>query len=458
MSETAVSATLAERLHWVPSRLAELLARYEVPAGSVAVWHEGAEYAAARGMANVPAQIEATPDTLFLIGSITKVFTATLVMQLVDQELVDLDAPVRTYIPAFRLSDPDATDSVTVRRLLTHTSGIVGDHLPDCGRGDDVLERYVATLASLPLLHAPGRMFSYSNSGFVVAGRLVEEVTGQTWDAALRSRLLDPLGSAGFATLPEDALRHRVAMGHLPTDAAPGWRVGQMWAELRSGGPAGFTPMATGHDLLRFARLHLSGGLTQDAGRILSSESVAAMQGREVADTPSGPVDGDGWGLGWSRFRYEPAERVIGHNGGQSATLRVLPDRDLAVTVLTNANGGVLVGHHLIEAIVDELCGLAIPSQAADPHAPLDLAPYEGDYAHGIHRRRVSADGGRLTLEADARDEPGQDVRLTLPTEFSTMRDGWDVPKRGAFLEPGDDGRPCYLHVDLRAFRRVDHS
>lgn len=146
-------------------------------------------------------------------------------MRLVDRGPVDLDAPARAYVPAFRLSDPDVADSVTVRRLLAHTSGIIGDHLPDRGRGDDVLERYVATLASLPMLHAPGEMFSYGNSGFVVAGRLVEEVTGQTWDAALRTRLLDPLGSAEFATLPEEALRYRVAVGHLPAATTPGWRV-----------------------------------------------------------------------------------------------------------------------------------------------------------------------------------------------------------------------------------------
>jgi CubicO group peptidase (beta-lactamase class C family) len=480
MGETATDAALAKRLDWVPARLAELLARYRVPAGSVAVWHEGAEYVAAEGLANVPAQVDATPDTLFLIGSITKIFTASLVMRLVDEGLVDLDAPVRRYVPEFRLSDPDAADAadaadaVTVRRLLTHTSGMVGDHLPDCGRGDDVLERYVGTLASLPMLHAPGEMFSYGNSGFVVAGRVVEAVTGQTWDAALRSRLLDPLGSAGFATLPEEALRHRAAVGHLPADtadaadaadaadtagaagAARGWRVGQMWPELRSGGPAGFTPMATGRELLRFARLHLSGGLTGDGGRILSGESVAAMQEREVTATPSGPVEGAGWGLGWGRFRYGPGERVIGHNGGRSATLRVLPDRDLAIAVLTNATGGDLVGHHLVDAIIGELCGLAIPAPPDDVRTSADLAPYEGHYVHGEHRLRVSAAGDRLLIKDEIRDVPGQDARLTRPAAFLTMRGGSDVPKRGAFLELDGNGRPRYLHVDLRAFRRTD--
>lgn len=137
--------------------------------------------------------------------------------------------------------------------------------------------------------------------------------------------------------------------------------------------------------------------------------------------------------------------------------LRVLPGRDFAVAVLTNAPGGDLVGHHLVDAIVGELCGLAIPAPADDFSAPPDLAPYEGCYVHGAHRLRVSAAGDRLTIKDDVRDVPGQDARLTLPTTFLALRAGSDVARRGACLDLDENGRPGYLHVDLRAFRRTDH-
>ncbi len=446
---------LAERLGWVPVRMTELLKRYRVPGGSVAVWHDGEEYVTAAGLANVPAAVEATPETLFLTGSITKVYTATLVMQFVDEGKVELDAPVLEYLPELRLGEPDATKSVTVRQLLSHTNGITGDYLPDTGRGDDAVERYVEKLADAGMLYEPGAMFSYSNSAFVLTGRLVERLTGGTWDAALRSRLLDPLGTPTFVTLPEEALGYRVGVGHVASKDDDGWTVGQMWPELRCGGPAGFTPWATSADLVRFARLHLGDGVTPDGDRVLSSASVTAMQAREVSRTPSGSVDNDGWGLGWARFRYGESERVIGHNGGGSATLRVLPDRNTAIAVLTNATGGNLVGHHLVDDLVGELFDVSIPPGPPTTTTSAEaFAAYQGVYGHHTVRRSVTMDGDTLKTA----DGSGQRTAVLEPigeTAFLAREADSDVPLRAAFLEPDDDGRPEYLHIGMRAFRRV---
>ena len=448
-------ANLAKRLDWVPARLVELLETYHVPGGSVAVWYDGAEYLTAAGKANVVADIDATPKTLFLIGSITKVYTATLVMQLVDDGAIDLDAPVAHYLPELRVADEDARATITVRQLLSHTSGITGDYLPDCGRGDDAVERFVGTLVDAGMLYRPGEMFSYCNSGFVLAGRLVERLTDGTWDAALRSRLLEPIDSTDLATLPEEALSRRVAVGHLRESGGTGWRVGQMWPELRSGGPAGFTPFATGADVLRFARLHLDGGVTPEGKRVLSSASVAAMQAQEVIDSLSGPVESDGWGLGWARFRHGRDEPVIGHNGGSSATLRVLPDRDFAVTVLTNAGKGDLVGHRLVDDLVRELFELSIPVAGEPPSGFGDLAPYEGTYRHGSRQRRVVAKDDVLA----AYDEEGTQIstlRPLDPTLFLSYDAGSDVTGRVSFIDAGEGRRPRYVHGAHRAFRRQD--
>ncbi|RIK46973.1 MAG: serine hydrolase [Chloroflexi bacterium] len=443
--------TLAERLSWAPARLAELLARYNIPGGSVAVWHDGEEYAIASGMANTTARIKATTDTLFLIGSITKVYTTTLIMQLVDAGVVELDAPVHTYVPELRLADEEATATVTVRHLLTHTSGITGDYFPNTGRGDDAVERCVASLGEVNMLYRPGEMFSYCNSGFILAGRLVEKLTGGTWDAALRSRLLDPIGSTHFATLPEEALVHRVGVAHAPHPETRAQRPGEMWPEVRSGGPAGFTPWATTGDLLRFARLHLSGGLAPDGARVLSAKSVAAMQAQEVRDTLSSSADSDGWGLGWARFRYGADEPVVGHNGGSSAVLRVLPQRNLAIASLTNASGGALVGHQMIDAIVNELYGLRIPTMPEAPALALDLRPYAGVYRHHTFAHHVTAGDGLLTLHDASGYWPSVTLRPLDATHFRTEMPGSDVPGRAAFLQPDANGHPRYLHISGRA-------
>src|SRR5690606_4399813 len=155
-------------------------------------------------------------DSVFQLGSVTKTFTATLLLMLADEGLLDLDAPLVSVLPELTWGDADAREIVTARHLLTHTSGIDGDHFLDLGRGEDVLERYVGTCGDLAQVVAPGAAWSYCNTGFAIAGRLVERLTGQTYDDALADRLLRPLGMTRSCTLPEEALRHRAAFGHVP--------------------------------------------------------------------------------------------------------------------------------------------------------------------------------------------------------------------------------------------------
>ncbi len=166
-------------------------------------------------MLNKDTGVPATSDSLFQIGSISKVWTATLALQLVDEGLLDLDAPVAEVLPELRLADPDVTKQVTMRHLLTHTSGIDGDVFTDTGRGDDCIEKYVAKLTDVAQNHPLGATWSYCNSGFALAGRVIEKLTGRTWDAALAERILIPLGLKHTVTLPEEALLYRVAVGHV---------------------------------------------------------------------------------------------------------------------------------------------------------------------------------------------------------------------------------------------------
>ncbi len=111
--------------------------------------------------------------------------------------------------------DAEVASTVTVRHLLTHSSGIDGDVFTDTGRGDDCVQRYVEKMQEIGQNHPLGATFSYCNSGFILAGRIVEVLTGKTWDAALRERIIEPLGLTATVTLPEEALLHRAAVGHI---------------------------------------------------------------------------------------------------------------------------------------------------------------------------------------------------------------------------------------------------
>src|SRR3982751_4965205 len=166
----------------------------------------GEPVAGATGVLNLRTQAPATTESLFQIGSVSKVWTAVLAMQLVDEGLIDLDKPVVTYLPEFKVADADVTRTVTTRHLLSHTSGVDGDLFLDTGRGDDNLEKYVAAMAELKQNHPLGATMSYCNSGYSALGRLIEVVRGKTWDAVLREHLLTPLGLTSAGTLPEEAL------------------------------------------------------------------------------------------------------------------------------------------------------------------------------------------------------------------------------------------------------------
>src|SRR2546429_2286685 len=128
---------------------------------------------AAYGVTNLEHPLPVDADTLFQIASITKTITATVVMRLVERDALDLDAPVRRYLPEFRLRDEDAASRATLRHLVTHTAGWLGDSFTDFGRGDDALARYVTAMAELEQLTPLGEIWHYSNSSFAVLGRLI---------------------------------------------------------------------------------------------------------------------------------------------------------------------------------------------------------------------------------------------------------------------------------------------
>ena len=340
VTTTTETAVALDRQHW-QQRLDELAAKHQVPGAALAIRRIGdAEdelIEAATGVLNKETGVPVTPDTVFQIGSISKVWTATLVMQLVDEGRLDLDAPLTAVLPDLRLGDADATAKITMRHLLTHTSGIDGDIFTDTGRGDDCVARYVSeALVGAPQNHPLGATFSYCNSGFILIGHVIEVLCGQTWDAALRERIIEPLALERTSTLPEEAILHRAAVGHITPDPEQEPELVKTFLMPRALGPAGLIN-ASAADVTAFAALHLRAGATPDGTQVLSARSTLAMQAHEV-DLPDQYTLGDSWGLGWIRFGWD-GHRLYGHDGstfGQASFLRVLPDQGLAVVLLTN--------------------------------------------------------------------------------------------------------------------------
>ncbi|HEY7007589.1 MAG TPA: serine hydrolase domain-containing protein, partial [Jatrophihabitantaceae bacterium] len=389
--------------HW-QRRLEALAARHGVTGAVLGIVQDDDLAQAAYGVLNKDTGIATTTDSVFQIGSITKVWTSTVVMQLVDEGRLDLDAPLVELLPELRLADPDVTKQVTMRHLLTHTSGIDGDVFTDTGRGDDCLEKYVARLDEVGQNHPLGVTWSYCNSGFVLMGRVIEKITGQTWDEALRERLFTPLGLQHTVTLPEEALLHRAAVGHVAEGGGDPQRA-PVWGLPRSVGPAGLIG-ASAADVLAFAGMHLRGGVAADGTRVLSEAGAATMTDKH-ADLPDKHTLGDSWGLGWIRFDWD-GHRLIGHDGttiGQNAYLRLLPSQGLAVTLLTNGGHTQDLYQDLYREIFAELAGVAMPKPLAAPAQPPT-----------VDRRRHLGTYERASARIDVLERDGANVLRTTLT------------------------------------------
>ncbi|NUW46652.1 serine hydrolase domain-containing protein [Nonomuraea rhodomycinica] len=450
---------------WLRRRLPDLLAENQVPGAAVALCAGDATVDAAAGLLNTVTGVEATADSLFQIGSITKVLTTTLAMQLVDEGALHLDAPVRAYLPGFRLADDDAAGRITVRQLMCHVAGFEGDVFTDTGKGDDCLEKYVGLLRDVPQLFEPGELFSYNNAGFCVLGRIVEVVRGRPFDDCVRAHLFEPLGLTHAANDPYDAILHRTAVGHVEREPGGPFEPTRVWALARSNAPAGSMLAMRARDLLAFARMHLAGGLGPDGRAVLSQESVLAMRQPQVAQPDLD--QGTGWGLGWELF-HRPDRAVFGHDGntiGQSAFLRVVPERDVALVILTNGGCPKPVFRELAGRVLGELAGVE-PGEAPrpDPAAPpLDAARYAGTYLSSTSRTTVSQDAdGRLWLDRTPLGVTAGLGAAPYRTELVAWRGDSVLPAEPdggvraplAFLGDDGQGRARYLHTG-RADRRV---
>lgn len=369
------------------------LDRLPIPGAVIGVLHEEQESIAAFGVTSLEHPLPVTEDTLFQIGSITKTYVATAVLRLVEMGEVELDEPVRTHLPDLKLADETVAARVTMRHLLTHTAGWVGDYFNDFGLGDDALAKMVAELAALPQLTPLGEIYSYNNSGFYIAGRVIEVVTGASFENALKELLFDPLGLNMTFFFAHEVITHRFAVGHELVDRQP--KVARPWAIGRAAHPAGGI-ICTMEDLLRYARFQMGDGTTPDGTRLLSQESLALMQ------TPMFPSTGIRMmGLTWNITTVDGTQ-MIGHGGGtngQVTLLRIVPSRNFAVAVFTNSDEGDTLCDEIVDAATQQYLGLALP-EALPLELPEDkLLTYAGRYEAAAAVCEITSSEGGLVLQ-----------------------------------------------------------
>jgi CubicO group peptidase (beta-lactamase class C family) len=257
-----MAASAQSKWDEVHSHAREAFAAADAAGGAVGVVTDGETHAAGFGVTNVEHPLDVTTTTLFQIGSISKTVTAMGMLRLVESGALALDAPLRTYVPGFRVRDTAASEHATLKHLLTHTAGWTGDYFADTGEGADAARRYVDGMGLLDQLAPLGEFYSYNNAGFYLAGRIIEAVTDEPYEVAARRLVLDPIGMRNAHFRPQDVMTHRFASGHAPSDDGP--TVARPWALPRAAWPAGGLACDIG-DLLRLGRFALGDGSTDGA-------------------------------------------------------------------------------------------------------------------------------------------------------------------------------------------------
>lgn len=457
-------STLASKIADVQVALDTLARQHKVPGASLGLMQGDELVEFVTGVANRNTGVPVTPSTLFQIGSNTKLYTATLVVQLIDEGLVDLDAPVKKYLPALKLADKKALDTVTVRMLLNHSSGIEGDYFEGFGNGDDGIERFVASLSKIGSIYPPGEMWSYCNTGWNILGHLVEKLRGQPYHQVMKEKLTTPIGALTTTVLMEDMLAHSCAVGHVLQPGAAEPIVPPAVMMSPSHAPAGSMTVSTPAQVLRFVRMHLSGGLANDRTRVLSEESTKAMQQPSVK-MPFIPGLGTQMGLGWMLDEWD-GERVLGHGGntiGQGSYLKVLPDRAFAAILLTNSTTGGLLWRDLARFVFTEFAGVRPAENPKAPAEPpkVDLRKYAGSYTRLGIDFDLKVERGTLVASIQASGalsdgSPPQTGKLAVVDReiFLLNIGGEDVVVH--FLDFDRDGRPKYLHAGARVSKRTN--
>ena len=396
----------------------EKMKEFGVPGVALGILHNGTVSIRGLGITNVEDSLPVTSHTVFPIASISKTFAATAMMRLVEQGKVDLRAPVRTYIPEFKVRDEVATRDVTIHHLLTHLGGWEGQVSgPD--RGSETLANFLTTITDLMQVAPPGAAWSYNNAGFSIAGRVIEKVTGTSINRSIRDLVFQPLALEHAGTTAGDFIVNRFAAGHTTRDGKPA--LNRPFSPSVSVTAGGVGLCMT--DLMAYARFHLGDGTAPNGERVLTRESLELMrtpQARKQAND-------DDIGISW-HLRTMGTVRTASHGGtlgGHILLLEIVPERNFAIAILTNASAGWRLIQDVEREALRSYLGATYATNQAIAHRGLvetlpavepvaaqpDPAPYVGTFARPNNTVVVRAEGRRLFVqERPNNGQPGAEM------------------------------------------------
>ncbi len=417
------------------------------------------------GVSNVETRAPVTPDMLFRVGSVTKVLTATVFASLAEEKKIALDAPVGDSFKGFgpRLA------RVTMRQLLSHSAGVIDYARTCCAQEESGLAAQVRAPKDADYFFTePGRIFSYSNPSYIIAGHIIEELTGQPYADAMDARLFKPLGMTHTTFRPTMAMTFPLSQGHDAAGAAKPTVV-RPFVNNVGDWPAGFA-YSNVFDLTRFAAAFMNGGRV-DGRQVLSPSVIATLSTPYVDvpfswDIPPGLFEGAKYGHGLFTLEYRGV-RLLHHGGvinGFGAFVLMAPEHRFAVVILANRTGSIP------GKTIEKALELSLPLRPK-PRPPIrrpvamtaaEMESYAGAYANGLLKIELFVRGGKLFRKdfypPTAEEGPGRAYEASVekigPNRFMFTPPGDAAPAEFVVV-PGAGGRPEYLHSFMGAARRV---
>jgi CubicO group peptidase (beta-lactamase class C family) len=428
----------------------EELKKTNTPGAAVAVVSgDRLVFAKGFGVANIETSAPVTPDTLFRIGSITKMFTAAVLVTLAENGRFKLDESIGKYVKGLNLK----VSQVTAHQLMSHTTGMTDESPSDYGSHDDsALAAYVRSLKEDHFFTEPGRIFSYSNPGFDVAGFLIEEVGGRPYADQMSDRLFKPLGMNSTTFRPTMAMTYPLSQGHHVSGKAKPTVI-RPFGDNVAGWPDGFM-FSNVNDLARFAIAFMDSGRID--GKQVLTPAVIAKLATPYADLHSRFVFEDGR-YGYGLFVHDHrGVRVVWHAGllpGFGALLQMVPARRFAVIILANRSSSLF--NETAEKAMELLLPLEAKAEAklkqTLPITDAEISEYIGTYTNKPESAEILVKEGKLVLKRGDGEFPVTkigDYRFSIikPSESETEE---------FVLVRGGDGKAEYLHIGRHALKKV---
>ena len=347
--------------------------RFDVPGVGLAIVKNGKiAYVKGYGVRDLKTNTPVNADTLFAIGSSSKSFTALGVMQQVDAGKLNLDAPVNKYLPELKFSDTTRGAKVTLRSLLSMTSGLPrSDFSWAFDETINTRAKMLETIAGIGFTDNPGKVFGYSNQNFVAAGTALEAVTGQSWEAYTKANIFAPLGMTRSVFEFSDAVKDgNYASGN--SISLQGVQGVPAFDRFVIAGPAGSIHSSV-NEMARYVAFQLGKG-NLGGKQLISGKQLKAMHTQQIAVEEDFGIPGvafTGYGFGWFTGEYRGI-KIVEHGGninGFSASMQLIPAKGLGIVLLTNMDGAEDFGNATRFGLLERIVNL-------QPHNDLKNASY----------------------------------------------------------------------------------